>query len=119
FKAKANPIMTVLLLISAALILFYSSKGLVLGTGWPSWLTTGVLIIGILGAIYLGYSKIHGVNMVGAVSMFLGIVVSMGLPLIASAFGMWTWFIGLFVSLILYYVLYEAWYSKTFSPVPK
>jgi len=119
FKKTANPIMTVLLLICAGLIMFFSTQGLILGTGWPSWITTAVLILGVLGSIYLGYSKTHGVNMVGAVSLFLGIVVSMGLPLLVPSAGMWTWFIGLFISLVLYYVLYPAWYAKDFSPVPK
>jgi len=119
FKKTANPIMTVLLVICAGLIMYFSTKGLILGTGWPSWITTAVLILGVLGSIYLGYSKTHGVNMVGAVSLFLGIVVSMGLPLVVPAAGMWTWFIGLFISLVLYYVLYPAWYAKDFSPVPK
>ncbi len=119
FKKTANPVMTVLLLICAALIMYFSTKGLILGTGWPSWITTAVLILGVLGSIYLGYAKIHGVNMVGSVSLFLGIVVSMGLPLLVPAAGMWTWFIGLFISLILYYVLYEAWYTKFFGAIPK
>ena len=57
--------------------------------------------------------------MLCSVSLFLGIVVSMGLPLLVPAAGMWTWFIGLFVSLILYYVLYEAWYTKFFGAIPK
>lgn len=119
YKTTANPIMTILLLISAGLIMWFSTLGLVLGTGWPSWITTAVLVLGALGGIYLGYSKVHGVNMVGVVSLFLGIVVSMGLPKVFPTTGMWTWFIGLFVSLILYYLLYPAWYAKKFSPIPK
>jgi NCS1 family nucleobase:cation symporter-1 len=119
YNTTANPIMTILLLISAGLIMWFSTLGLVLGTGWPSWITTAVLVLGALGGIYLGYSKVHGVNMVGVVSLFLGIVVSMGLPKVFPTTGMWTWFIGLFVSLILYYLLYPAWYAKKFSPIPK
>jgi len=67
YKTTANPIMTILLLISAGLIMWFSTLGLVLGTGWPSWITTAVLVLGALGGIYLGYSKVHGVNMVGVV----------------------------------------------------
>ncbi len=119
FRGKTNYGSIVALLIMAGLIIFYATKGLILGSGWPSWLSTGVMVLGILGAIYLDIADKKGINMCGALSLYLGIVVAVGLQLIVPVFGMYTWFTGIIVAFLSYYLIHKYWYGNMFPAIIK
>ncbi|KYC45026.1 MAG: allantoin permease [Candidatus Methanofastidiosum methylothiophilum] len=119
FRGKTDYVAIVALLIMAALIIFYATKGLILGSGWPAWLSTGVMVLGILGAIYLDIADKKGINMCGALSLYLGIVLAVGAQLIVPGLGMYTWFIGIFIAFIAYYLIHTYWYGKKFPPLIK
>lgn len=119
FRGKTHYGSIMVLLIMAGLIIFYAENGLILGSGWPSWLSTGVMVLGILGAIYLDIADKKGINMCGALSLYLGIVIAVGSQLIISWLGMYTWFIGIIVAFLSYYLIHNSWYGKKFAPLAK
>jgi cytosine/uracil/thiamine/allantoin permease len=91
----------------------------ILGEGWPSTLTTLVLVLGLLAGIYFYVSKIKGVNFAGVLALFSGVVGSLVLAKVSAALAQWTWFTGAIIGYIAYVVLYNAWYGKHHPAVPK
>jgi kynurenine formamidase len=66
---------------------------------------------------YLGDEK--GINMCGALSLYLGIVIAVGSQLMVPGLGMYTWFTGIIVAFLSYYLLHTYWYGKKFPPLTK
>ena len=91
----------------------------ILGEGWPSALTTLVLVLGLLAGIYFYVSKIKGVNFAGVLALFSGVVGSLVLAKISPVMAQWTWFTGAIIGYIAYVVLYGAWYGKHHPAIPK
>jgi len=102
----------------AACTIFLWSKNAILGEGWPSTLTTLVLVLGLLAGIYFYVSKIKGVNFAGVLALFSGVVGSLVLSMVSEALSQWTWFTGAIIAYIAYLVLYNAWYSTLHPAVP-
>ena len=98
--------------------IFLWSKKAILGEGWPSNLTTVVLVLGLLVGVYFYISKVKGVNFAGILSLFTGIVGSLLLAMASSTLSQWTWFTGAIIALIAYPLLYNLWYSKYHSAIP-
>jgi len=96
-----------------AMIVLYAT-GAILGTpsSWPSVLTMLILVLGLIIGIIFYVSKIKCVNFCGVLSLFTGIGGSLLLSKLSAALAQWTWFVGAFVALIAYLVLYNAWYGK-------
>jgi NCS1 family nucleobase:cation symporter-1 len=90
----------------------------ILGEGWPSTLTSIVLVLGLLAGIYFYVSKIKGVNFAGVLALFSGVVGSLVLSKLSATLGQWTWFTGAFIGLFAYIILYNVWYGKHHPPVP-
>ncbi len=93
--------------------------GAILGTGWPSTLTTLVLFLGLAAGIYLYISKAKGVNFAGVLALFTGIVGSLVLSKYSSVLSQWTWFVGAIIGFFAYWILYRAWYEKYFPAIPE
>jgi NCS1 family nucleobase:cation symporter-1 len=96
-----------------AMIALYAS-GAILGSpsSWPSVLTMLILVLGLIVGIIFYVTKIKSVNFCGVLSLFTGIGLSLLLSKLSAALAQWTWFVGVFASLIAYIVLYSAWYGK-------
>jgi NCS1 family nucleobase:cation symporter-1 len=105
-------------LILLVLTIILWSKGAILGEGWPSNLTTAVLVLGLLAGIYLYATKTKGVNFAGVLALFTGVVGSLVLGKVSTVLSQWTWFTGAIVAYIAYYVLYKAWWGKHFPAIP-
>jgi len=90
-----------------------------LGEGWPSTLTTLVLVLGLLAGIYFYVSKIKGVNFAGVLALFSGVVGSLVLSMVSDALSQWTWFTGAFIAYVAYLVLYNVWYGAHHPAVLK
>jgi NCS1 family nucleobase:cation symporter-1 len=103
-----------------AMIALYAS-GAILGSpnSWPSVLTMLILVLGLIVGIIFYVTKIKCVNFCGVLSLFSGIGGSLLLSKLSAALAQWTWFVGVFVALIAYVVLYKAWYGKHHPAVSK
>ena len=93
--------------------------GAILGSGWPSTLTTLVLFLGLAAGIYLYISKAKGVNFAGVLALFTGVVGSLVLSKYSATLSQWTWFVGAIIGFFAYWILYKAWYEKYFPAVPE
>lgn len=105
------------LVLLAATILLWQA-GAILGKGWPSTLTTLVLVLGLIAGIYLYITKIKGVNFAGVLALFTGVVGSLVLAKYSATLSQWTWFTGAIVGYIAYWILYRGWYEKHFPAIP-
>ena len=93
--------------------------GAILGRGWPSTLTTLVLVLGLIAGIILYISKAKGVNFAGVLALFTGVVGSLVLSKYSATLSQWTWFTGAIIGYIAYWFLYRVWYEKHFSAIPE
>jgi NCS1 family nucleobase:cation symporter-1 len=105
-----------LILLVATIILW--AGGAILGEGWPSTLTTLVLVLGLIAGIVMYITKSKGVNFAGVLALFTGVVGSLVLSKISTALSQWTWFTGAIIGYVAYYVLYRYWYGKHFPAIP-
>ena len=115
---KVNWIAVVYALFLVVCTIFLWSQKAILGEGWPSALTTLVLVLGLLAGIYFYISKIKGVNFAGVLALFSGVVGSLVLSMASKTLAQWTWFTGAFIGYIAYYILYKIWYGAHHSEVP-
>ena len=106
------------LFLTACTIYLWTQKA-ILGEGWPSTLTTLVLVLGLLAGIYFYVSKIKGVNFAGVLALFSGVVGSLVLSMVSETLSQWTWFTGAGIGFLAYLVLYNTWYGAHHPAVPK
>ena len=93
--------------------------GAILGRGWPSTLTTLVLVLGLFAGIVLYVSKVKGVNFAGVLALFTGLVGSLVLSKYSAVLSQWTWFTGAIIGYLAYWFLYRVWYEKYFPAIPE
>jgi NCS1 family nucleobase:cation symporter-1 len=115
---KVNWIAVVYGLFLAVVTIYLWSQKAILGEGWPSTLTTIVLVLGLLAGIYFYISKVKGVNFAGVLALFSGIAGSLVLSMVSTALSQWTWFTGAIIGYLAYYILYKAWYGAHHPEIP-
>ncbi len=116
---SANWVAVIYGLILVVITILLWNAGAILGKGWPSTLTTLVLVLGLLAGIYLYISKVKGVNFAGVLALFTGVVGSLVLSKYSAVLSQWTWFTGAIIGYIAYWILYRGWYGKHFPAVPE
>ena len=119
YTDKVNWLAVVYGLFLAGCTIYLWTQNAILGEGWPSTLTTVVLVLGLLTGIYFYVSKIKGVNFAGVLALFTGVVTSLVLSMISETMAQWTWFVGAFGGFIAYYILYKIWYGNHHAEQPK
>jgi NCS1 family nucleobase:cation symporter-1 len=115
---KTNWIAVVYGLFLVAVTIYLWSQKAILGEGWPSTLTTLVLVLGLLAGIYFYISKVKGVNFAGVLALFTGVAGSLVLSMASTTLSQWTWFTGAIIGYLAYYILYKAWYGAHHPEVP-
>lgn len=115
---KVNWIAVVYGLFLVAVTIYLWSQKAILGEGWPSTLTTLVLVLGLLAGIYFYISKVKGVNFAGVLALFSGVAGSLVLSMASTVLSQWTWFTGAIIGYLAYYILYKAWYGAHHPEVP-
>jgi NCS1 family nucleobase:cation symporter-1 len=115
---KTNWIAVVYGLFLVAVTIYLWSQKAILGEGWPSTLTTLVLVLGLLAGIYFYISKVKGVNFAGVLALFTGVAGSLVLSMASATLSQWTWFTGAIIGYLAYYILYKAWYGAHHPEVP-
>ncbi|MEJ2024125.1 MAG: NCS1 family nucleobase:cation symporter-1, partial [Deltaproteobacteria bacterium] len=102
---SANWVAVIYGLILVVITILLWNAGAILGKGWPSTLTTLVLVLGLLAGIYLYISKVKGVNFAGVLALFTGVVGSLVLSKYSEVLSQWTWFTGAIIGYIAYWIL--------------
>ncbi len=115
---KTNWVAVIYAIFLVTCTIFLWSKKAILGQGWPSNLTTAVLVLGLLAGIYFYISNVKGVNFAGVLALFTGVVGSLLLSMASTALSQWTWFTGAIIGLIAYILLFSLWYGRQHAAVP-
>ena len=118
-EEKPNWIAVIYAIILLVITILLWKAGAILGRGWPSTLTTLVLVLGLLAGVILYISKVKGVNFAGVLALYTGLVGSLVLAKYSAVLSQWTWFTGAIIGYIAYWFLYRVWYEKRFPAIPE